>query len=670
MTASPHPLHWDRFRANPDDRAAFEMLEEHLFMEADWTSLAELYRHRQGAPSLAERPRARAELAMRLGQLYEDRLSDAEAAIRSYGEAIRLDPSRRRALRNLRRIYAGRRSWEAVLQIGEQEASVAESGEERARIFSEMGDIWLRELGDREQADELYARARSESRGRGDLPVEGANDPAEALVQTAWLAAARGDTVAALVALERALERDPADVEALDMTLTVLEGAERHAEMAPLLERRAALASDAETRGAVLLRLGELQEQWGDIEDARDSYERALAARPGDPGAGAALQRIYRSTEAWSPLRSLLESAAESADGEARVNLLYELAGVVAEELDDPDTAREFLEQALTLAPDDPRLQTAHSQLEEEQIALTMPEWDAEPEVGEQRSHRVVGVLERKLAAREAEGEGATPAATGLRLRIAELRSGPLGDAAAAVAALEPACADPSSLREVAPMLAGLYEQLGRSEPLIDLAERAAEGCDESGARVFWLRRAADAARAIGEGERAIRCLRRLLEDAPSDRGARGALLELYRSRNDAEPLVALLREELTLASEERESELHQELATLLTEQVDDAPGAIAHLRRCLELEPGRNDLLDGALAACARRGGPLAQLDLLDHVADTARDDCVRASYLARRGVVLADALAWNDEALESWREALSLDPQQALARERLTSP
>ena len=166
MPASPHELHLARFAASPDDRVSFEFLEEHLFMQADWQGLADLYRRRQAAPSLADNARQRAEIAMRLAQICEERLADPEAAIRAYTEAVQLEPRLRRALRQLRRIYEARGSWEAVLQLGEQEAALAESAEERARAFVVMADVWQRHLGDAEQAELLYARARSEGMGR------------------------------------------------------------------------------------------------------------------------------------------------------------------------------------------------------------------------------------------------------------------------------------------------------------------------------------------------------------------------------------------------------------------------------------------------------------------------------------------------------------------------
>jgi hypothetical protein len=158
-----------------------------------------------------------------------------------------------------------------------------------------------------------------------------------------------------------------------------------------------------------------------------------------------------------------------------------------------------------------------------------------------------------------------------------------------------------------------------------------------------------------------------VLADLPLDHGARAALADLFRSRGDAEPLVELLREELPRADGDRELELQRELATLVAEALGDPVAAIPHLRRCVELEPERTDLLEWALTACALSGGPLAQLDLLEHACDRADGDAVRAALLARRGTLLADALQWNAEAAESWRAALALDPNHALARERL---
>jgi len=683
VAQSPIALHRKRFAEDPDAQGAFEALEEHWYMQAEWAALADLYRHRLTAPSLADRPRQRAEIALRLGQVLEERLSDGDGAVRAYTEAVRQDPRMQAALQHLRRLYAARQSWEIVLQIAEQEIEVARSPQERARLYAEMGDVWLRELDDATQAEQLYARARDESGGGPVGPGEpaptareeqvpsapaGASDAesSEALRHAAWLAAARGDADTAVTALQRALVVDANDAEAVDMLLGVLEDAERHEEMTALLERRAALAHDPETRGAVWLRLGEVHEHLGHLAEAREAFERALDAHPEHAATREALCRVYRATEAWGSLRALLEGAATAAPASARADLLCRLAELLDRQFADPEAARERLEQAAALAPDDPAVREALERHDDALRARTSPELGEAPARGEQRATRVVGVLERKLASLEERGEGRGKEAQGLRVRIGDLRAGPLGDPASAVVVLEPLLDDDEALLEVAPLLARLYDPLGRLEDLAALAERAGHLSVPSEQRVDWFRRAAETARALGDAARAIGCYRSLLAESPNDAAARGALCDLYRSRGEIEPLVALLRSELARSDESRELEIHLELAQIFSESLRDGAACIAHLRRALEIEPGRLDLLERALELC---DGPLARLDLIELAAWQVDGDAARARLLARRGTLFATDLAWPEEAAESWRASLTLDPEQPELRAKLAS-
>jgi tetratricopeptide (TPR) repeat protein len=400
------------------------------------------------------------------------------------------------------------------------------------------------------------------------------------------------------------------------------------------------------------------QRHLGDAEQAEQLYARARTEGWADPRAGA----LPAPAPTPAPASALPAPAPPIAPNSAA--LASPFGDDEFEFYPDLECDLELEEEA-----DDVPIAAEPVRADESQITLTMPDLEEPPSAGEQRSSRVLGVLERKLAERENRGAGLDAESLHLRLRIAELRAGVQADPVAAIAVLEPALASPSALVEVAPTLAGLYEQLGRSEPLIDLAERAASASGPREQREFWLRRAAEAARAAGAPERAIECYRRLLGDFPRDHGARAALGDLYRSRGDAGPLVRLLREELPRADRDRELGLQRELASLVADGLGDPIGAIPHLRRCLELEPARAELLERALSACALQGGPLAQLDLVEHICDRADGDTARAALLARRGALLADALQWNEEAAESWRAALALDPGQPLARARLAS-
>jgi tetratricopeptide (TPR) repeat protein len=676
-----------RFEADPDATAAFEVLEEHFFMTQGWNELAALYRRRLEAPSLADDAHARAKLLFRLGQVLEESCSDVGRAIEAYQDAVRLAANLTAALRQLRQIYTERGSWETVLQIAELETATPMSSEERARLFSEMGDIWQRELGDAAQASNCYERAREEAAAT-DSPTAPADDAvgATSLVQKAWLAAARGDASTALEALRRTLESDPADVEGLDMMATVLEGVERYAEMTDFLERRAALATDPETRGAVLARLGAVREEHlADLAGARSAFERALSADPSNVAARLALVRIYRVTEAWPRLRTLLEALIAQGIAEEPAQVLCELGELLETQFDDAEAATSAYEEALALAPNDERAQNALVRLHESAearesgderddstVRLGDKQSPLEKEVlpkppAENRAVRVEGVLERKLAALDAKGEGLLPGAVSLRLRIADLRGEKLDDLAGAIAVLEPALESDAALPSVAERLAELYEHAGRHPDLAQLSQRVAGLVADPDRSADWYRRAAETARNSGDAALAVECYGQLLEVRPRDRDAKAALLELHRSRGDVESLSRALHLELARASQDRELDLRLELVALLDDPLANPAGALLHLRRALELAPDRTELLDQALHLAQDVGGAYLQLDLLDHLVETASGagDCAR--LLAMRGDLMTDVLGWREEGTQSWQQAVSLDPNQLHARARL---
>ena len=132
------------FASNPDDRRAFEALEEHFFLEGDWDALARVYRSRIAAPSLASELEKKGALLMRLGQILEERILDLDGACEVYWTLARLDQTNRPALRQLRGIHERRGQWDMVLQLAELEGATAMPPFERAQFESDLGRIWHR----------------------------------------------------------------------------------------------------------------------------------------------------------------------------------------------------------------------------------------------------------------------------------------------------------------------------------------------------------------------------------------------------------------------------------------------------------------------------------------------------------------------------------------------
>jgi tetratricopeptide (TPR) repeat protein len=466
--------------------------------------------------------------------------------------------------------------------------------------------------------------------------------------------------------LRGALERDPDDVESIDMLITILQGSERRAETAEWLERRAALADD-ETRSTVLMRLAAVREELGDLAAARSAYEQALELQPRTAGLRHALLRLYRATEAWTRMRVFLEDWSSDGPEDEQVETLLMLGELLENQFEDPDAAAQSFRQALALRPDAARAQQALTRLGAPATEASGSDVDAGDRGSESAgAMRLLGVLQRKLEGVESNEHSRASETVALRMRMAKLQSESLEDPFSAIQTLEPLLSLESGIDATASALADLYESAGRFDSLSELAQQMAAR-EDGPERMGWLRRAAEMAQKAGRSDLAIASFEQILDESPSDPGAEQALQGLYRSRGDAGPLVALLRRALHRADATREREIHIEIANHLEGSLDDAPGAFIHLTRALELDASDLELLDRSLAVAGLVGGEMAQLDLLDRIAFAAWEPGLRARLLARRATHLADSLGWNEEAHDGWRLAHSLDPECAEACDRL---
>ena len=253
----------ERFLADPDDEHAFQALEEDLFLAGDWDGVMEVYDRRLEAPSIADRPRERAAIHCRRGQVYQDRRSDLDRAIECYREALSADARHRPALSRLRKLYATRSQWDVALQIAELEAALPLRPVDRAGLLAEMGSIWLEQLDDRREALDHFKRSLTEDPQQID-----------ALEGSARVYEAAGQTARAADAWDRIIEllRGSARANALVARARLADDSLRESELAIELYRRAltddpnnttalqAVANQAAADGNWTL-LGDLQER-------------------------------------------------------------------------------------------------------------------------------------------------------------------------------------------------------------------------------------------------------------------------------------------------------------------------------------------------------------------------------------------------------------------------
>ncbi len=371
--------HRQALAQDPEDRRAFEALQEHLFLEGSWDEFVTIVRRRLEAPSLQQDSAARTPLLFRLGQVLQDRCNRLDEAAEIYTEIVHIDPTFRPALRQLRSVYEARAQWDMVLQIAEMESRTEMPPHELAVFMAEMGKIWLDYLedpgeaqkcferaieadphqqtaleglagafaaeGDVTKAAELYERLASIRRGLERAPV---------LVKLGQLyAGPLQDRERATECFRRAISDDPRNEPAVEALLVNAAALEHWPLVADLYERRFDLASGARHRAAIAVEAGHMaMERLQNIESARLWFERAMELSPDDVSVHFAIAELARQQNDENALLRALDQVIDLSGKNAPAGMMAEAAELHLSRGDD-EKALALLKRAHARKPDD-----------------------------------------------------------------------------------------------------------------------------------------------------------------------------------------------------------------------------------------------------------------------------------------------------------------------------
>ena len=587
------------FASKPDDRRAFEALEEHYFLEGDWDELVAIYRARIEAPSVQADESLRVPLLLRLGQILEERVLDLEAASEVYWTLARIDPSNRPALRQLRGIHQRRAQWDMVLQIAELESATEMPPYERAAFEAELGRTWKEHLGDPEEARNAFERALATDadfpaalEGLAQLHQEAGRleDAAQILERLTtrlrgperapfWIALGRlyagplDKRERARACFAAALEDDPFQAPAVEWSLLLATVDEDWPVVSELLESRFDLASGARHRAAIAVEASQIQlNHLGSPARARAWVDRALDLSAEEPAVLLAASDVERSDGDQDALLHVLDSLIAITGEKAPRAVLIEAAELHAE-FGQTDQALVALRRAANRARDgDERILRLQAQL--------LRETDAKEELAD--------VLET-LTALEGEGDSGERAA--LLRELAQLQEQDLGE-----------------------------EQLARDN---------------------W---------------------RRAFDLEPANAQALDALERLHRKQEDWTALQSVLETAIDAAGDDLDAALPTRLAELLLDHAGDPARAHDLFMRALSIDRRCRPALVGLRRLANESGDPDLLLDVCEREAEDCRDghqmaDLARAAIpiLLDRGEVeeaLEWAKRWSDRAPEA-REA-----------------
>ena len=586
--ASSLDRHRERFEADSGDSVAFAALEEHHFLRGEWHELVGLYWKRLTAPALVDQKRERARLLFRLGQVLEERCLEPDHALACYREVVRLEPTFRPALHQLRRLHESRSEWVLSLQIADLEAAIPMPPYEAAPFHAELGTVWLRQLSDAPHA---------------------------------------------LHHLQKALELDPRNREAIEGSARAFEVLGRMAEAADAWDRLARELRGAERAPALVARARLLERDPGQAEQAEDCYRRALADDPRNEDAVEALCRAGRARNEWARVVDLTERRFDLAAGASRrVAVALDAGRIALEKLSDVATARLWLSRAAELAPEDVEVHAALAAVERQ--------------TGDRRA------LFMRLERLAQLAGDATP--SDVWVEAASLAA-ELGDTEAALVRLRRGIERGIRSPELFTKLSDLLLAAGRHEELVDVLERRAAlaGGDPATQATLWMRLGALQLEKLGDVDAAREVYERAFHVAPETPGLIEALEEIYRKGEAFAPLRALLESSVAATQGVQKVRPLCALGDLLLDHFEDKAGASRAFEQALALEPRAERALRGLERIALLGQDPAAIVRAYEREAAVAADR-ERLGYLVAELVRRYEA-AGQIEAALGWATRLA---------------
>jgi tetratricopeptide (TPR) repeat protein len=705
--------------AEPANDRALKALQRVAEARQDWAGLVEALRSELEVRG--GKPDAREDLLLRIGQIQETRLRDADATFASYREVLQVDPVSAAAVAGLERLATVRtspaqraeiatlclpfyeRTDNAAKLAGANEAllAVADTTGEKVERLERLRGLYAGPLRDGASAYRtglaLFELDPSDADNRGQLVVyaEAAEKTAELVAKARALAASTDDailrrdllvTVAELQehrlgktadaekAYVEILSVEPLNVGAFNALTRLFRGAQRWADLRALLDLRQGATLEPRERLDLLALIAELDEAGlNDAAHAVATYEKMLELDPADMRAHRALDRHYAAAERWRDLEELLGTRRSFATPAEVSELDFRRADLRATRFGDFEGALDLLEEIVQTAPSH---EGARRLLEK---LLTSADH-------RQRVARILeplyeagGAWARLAAVLEVRREalapaGAEPAA--LLARIADLQENKLQARADALATWrEVLVADPNN-PDALPEIERIATALERFSELVevyqDLASKLEAG-DISGRADLLSRAAKLHAGRLGNRRAAIDAWKLVLgldaENPETGRPAATALEALYGETGDVAALVKILRVQAgwSEGADDRKALLFR-IAGLEEKSLGDKQAAVATLRAILEIDPQDQAAIDG-LEQIFEAGAQHAQrVEMLRKRIDLASDPAARQELWRRVAGLLEKDVGDVDEAIAACVAILDENAEDVAALETLS--
>ncbi|MBI5508893.1 MAG: tetratricopeptide repeat protein [Deltaproteobacteria bacterium] len=665
--------HLKALAEQPGDPAALSAVEGELRREGRWEELLRIYEDnaQRGDKGLATQMWRKA-ASLCLGELASAQRAEAYLA-----RGVEATPTDIESLRMLRTLYLARGDYERAVDTYERELSRATDAKGRAQGFVEAAEICREQLKRDDRALSLLRQAQRADKsnpaiyrataaiylqqGRLDqaltallTEIENGGVTDDIVSRLTYLASRMLERPklheAARNAIEQLLKARPKDSQARAVLAELDAYKSAWSSKVVELSQQAAASgrSDPNQTAEYWLTVAEIQQVYGGQPDAAlSSLDKAVALRPGHPGALRLMEEVYGAQDRYEDLALKLEMmAAYAREPAVAVELYLKAAMHHAVRLDNPEAAAGVHRRVLELDPGNKMSSNALAEYHRER-----KEWEAALQVLHAWAERATQAAD-KVAAHYA------------CCRILEEE---LGDVVRARPDYEAILGLDPTNQAAARALEAVYRKAGDHQALARTlkAKLAGAGGDD---RTTILNELGDLfAGPLKQPADALEALGELYVATPTPK-LRERLEELAAQANAFAVLVKILEDGLEhiVVDADRIQALHSLAA--LYEGAREAPlDALRIHRRILALAPAdaaAKEAFERLLQAAAATGD---KISFYREQADAAGSGTERVTILKKLAVELVDTAKDYVRAIDVYREILKLQPEDAAALEAL---
>jgi tetratricopeptide (TPR) repeat protein len=403
------------------------------------------------------------------------------------------------------------------------------------------------------------------------------------------------------------------------------------------------------------MRLAEIEERLGRVQDAAESYDKVLSIEPADVEALRAMDALYRGNERWGELIGVYRRRIELADDvAAREELCSQMAQVYEEKLGQAEEAIAAYREVLALDASSLAALTALDGLLTRQKLWQDLAENLETQLGLAASdEEQLAFMLRLASLRERQMQDPEAAIEGYRQVLDRDATNQV-----AMSALERLGNEETHALLIAEILEPLYRAQGDYQKLISVHEVQVQRSEDAHRKVELLLRVAELYEdSAGNVNSAFETLARALGFDPANEAVQAGLDRLARATGRYRDLVQVFED---LAARQDDPELGSELytsAARVCEAISDQERAIDLYRKVLSIDPTNLNAAE-SLQALFQALERYADMSLvLQRKAEILEDVEAQKAALYQAAMLEEEVLERRENAIGVYMKILEID-------------